>query len=301
MQSLYAITHSENDDIKKEEKFLKFSIQKLFDLYVLNLQLFVELHKLATKKIEIAKTKILATKEDLQPNKKFIKNRYLLHLVESQSLANYVNSHKIENWQAHDEFVKVVYEAMINSEIYKTYMASKEVSKEEDKNFIIDIFTEIIASNEKLADYFEDETISWADDIPFVNTWIVKTLEKLKLKEPFILGKLYKDEDDEQFVSELFTKTILKKEEYIKDVSRVTPNWDSDRIADVDMLLIQMAITEFLYFPSIPTKVTINEYIEIAKDYSTSKSGHFINGVLDKLSKIFLKANKLQKIGRGLL
>ena len=122
--------------------------------------------------------------------------------------------------------------------------------------------------------------ISWVDDIPFVNTWIVRSLSKLKEGKIFILDSLYKDNDDKQFVSDLFRKTILKQQDYQKDIADQTPNWESDRIADIDMILIKMAITEFLNFPSIPIKVTINEFIEIAKDYSTEKSSYFINGVL---------------------
>jgi len=143
--------------------------------------------------------------------------------------------------------------------------------------------------------------ISWVDDIPFVNTWVVKTLSNQKEHKVFVLGSLYKDKDDEDFVSEIFKKTILKHKEFEKDIEDKTPNWETDRIADIDMILIKMAIAEFLNFPSIPTRVTINEYIEISKDYSTEKSSYFINGVLDKISKDFVKNNRIEKIGRGLL
>ena len=143
--------------------------------------------------------------------------------------------------------------------------------------------------------------ISWVDDIPFVNTWVVKILSKQKANGLFVLGSLYKDKDDEDFVSKLFRKTILKQAEYELAIAEKTPNWESDRIAGIDMILIKMAITEFLNFPSIPTKVTINEYIEISKDYSTSKSSFFINGVLDKISKEFIANKKIVKIGRGLI
>ena len=143
--------------------------------------------------------------------------------------------------------------------------------------------------------------ISWVDDMPFVNTWILKTLNKQSPKNPFFLGNLYKDDDDKSFVSELFRKTILNHHKYENDIRKKTPNWEADRIADVDMILIKMAITEFLHFASIPSRVTINEYIELAKDYSTNKSGHFVNGVLDKLAKEYLSNNTMVKIGRGLL
>ena len=174
-------------------------------------------------------------------------------------------------------------------------------SYQEDQTFVIDFFTDIIAPDTKLADYFEGENISWVDDIPFVNTWMVKSLQKIHVKSVFTLDRLYKNEDDENFVSQLFRKVILNHHTFENDIKIHTPNWESDRIADVDMILIKMGISEFLYFSSIPVRVSINEYIEIAKDYSTQKSGYFVNGVLDKLSREFSKDKRFVKLGRGLL
>jgi N utilization substance protein B len=207
----------------------------------------------------------------------------------------------LKNWEVDDEYVKIIYDELLNSKIYKNYLDTVEDSFNVDRSFVIDFFTEIIAPNEKLAEYFEDKMITWVDDIPFVNTWVLKTLSKSKNNTNFIMGSLYKDKDDEEYVSKLFTKTILKLKEYEKEISERTPNWETDRIADIDMILIKMAIAEFLNFPSIPVKVTINEYIEISKDYSTEKSSYFINGVLDKISKEFERDQKIVKIGRGLL
>ncbi|WGH75622.1 transcription antitermination factor NusB [Tenacibaculum tangerinum] len=301
MQSIYAIQQSHSDDLVREEKFLKYSIQKMYDLYVLNLQLLVEVQKLARKRIALSKKKILATKEELNPNTKFIDNKLLNLLNESVSLEGYVELNKLNYWELDDEYVKILLEELQKSELYKKYMDTVEDSYNVDKAFVIDFFREIVAPNEKLADYFEDKMISWVDDIPFVNTWILKSLNKQKANKPFILGSLYKDNDDKAFVSDLFTKTMLHQHKYEEDIKEKTPNWEADRIADVDMIIIKMAITEFLHFPSIPSRVTINEYIELAKDYSTNKSGYFINGVLDKLAKDYLSSNKMVKIGRGLL
>ena len=301
MQSVYAMQQSLNDDVIKEEKFLKHSILKMFDLYVLNIQLIVEVKKLAAKKIELSKKKILATKEELKPNTKFINNQLIHALEQSVSLDGYVELNKIDHWSLDTEYIKIVFDELQKSALYKAYLSSETTSFQADKSFVIDFFKEIIAPNEKLADYFEDKMISWVDDIPFVNTWIVKSLSKQKEGKIFVLDSLYKDNDDKQFVSELFRKTVLKHQDYDQDIADQTPNWEADRIADIDMILIKMAITEFLNFPSIPTKVTINEFIEIAKDYSTEKSSYFINGVLDKLSKEYAKEKKINKIGRGLL
>ncbi|WP_442265619.1 transcription antitermination factor NusB [Tenacibaculum sp. ZS6-P6] len=301
MQSVYAMQQSHNTDLVKEEKFLKFSVQKMFDLYVLNFQLLLEVQKLAHKKIELSKKKILATKEDLNPNTRFIDNILLNQIRESVSLEGYVELNKLDNWDLDDEYVKIIWEELNKSDFYKEYMASDDNSYNAGKNFVITFFKEIIAPNEKLADYFEDKMISWVDDIPFVNTWVVKTLNKQKSSSPFVLGNLYKDEEDKRFTSELFKKVMLNQHKYDEDIKEKTPNWETDRIADIDMILIKMAITEFLHFSSIPSRVTINEYIELAKDYSTNKSGYFINGVLDKLSKDYQESNKMVKIGRGLL
>jgi N utilization substance protein B len=301
MQSVYAMITSNADDLIREEKFLKLSIQKLLDLYVLQLQLIVEVQKLAAQKIEIAKKKHLATKEELNPNIKFIQNEAILNLVNSTSFVTFKNDNNITNWELDDEYVKIIWEKLANSDLYKTYLSSEESSFKEDRSFVQDFFKEIIAPDDKLAEYYEDQNISWSDDIPFVNTWIVRTLSKLKQNKPFVLDRLYKDEDDQKFVLELFRKVILHHTAYEEDISKKTPNWEADRIADIDMILIKMAITEFLKFPSIPVRVTINEYIEISKDYSTNKSGYFINGVLDKLSREFTNDKRLNKIGRGLL
>lgn len=301
MQSVYAMQQSKNDDLLKEEKFLKHSILKMFDLYVLNIQLLVKVQDLAAKKIELSKKKILATAEDLKPNTKFVNNSIINAIRESVSLESYLHVNKLENWDLDDEYVKIIFEELQKSDLYQKYLDTVENSFKVDKAFVIDFFKEIIAPNEKLAEYFEDKMISWVDDIPFVNTWVVKSLSKQKPNKPFLLGSLYKDKDDEDFVSDLFKKTMLHQHTFEEDIAEKTPNWEKERIAEIDMILIKMAITEFLHFASIPVRVTINEYIEIAKDYSTQKSGYFINGVLDKLSKDYLSLKKIKKIGRGLL
>ncbi|CAI8429257.1 MAG: N utilization substance protein B [Polaribacter sejongensis] len=301
MQSVYAILQSHNDDIIREEKFLKHSILKMYDLYVLNLQLLVEVQKLAAKKIALSRKKILATKEDLKPNTKFIDNKLINTIAESVSVEGYVELNNLRNWELESEYVKIVFDQLQESDLYKKYLDSSDASYKVDKAFVIDFFKEIIAPNDKLGEYYEDTMISWVDDIPFVNTWVIKTLSKQKEDKIFVLGSLYKDKDDEDFVSQIFRKTVLKNSEYEKEIENKTPNWETDRIADIDMILIKMAISEFLNFPSIPTRVTINEYIEISKDYSTERSSYFINGVLDKISKEFIENKRIVKIGRGLL
>lgn len=301
MQSVYAMLQSKSDILDKEEKFLYASIDKMFDLYVLVLRLFVEVKNMEKNHIKISQKKYLATSEELNPNTKFIDNAIFKLLEDSVSLNNYLEENKLNYWILDDEYVKEIWRVTKESPLYKTYMKSTLSSFQEDKEFIATLFKEVIAPNDKLADYFEDKNISWVDDIPFVNTWVLKSINQMKINKPFTLGLLYKDDDDKKFVVDLFRKVILNHTEFEKDVKDKTPNWDAERIADIDMILIKMAICEFLKFPSIPSRVTINEYIEISKDYSTHKSSFFINGVLDKILKDFTASKRINKIGRGLL
>ena len=174
---------------------------------------------------------------------------------------------------------------------------------EEDRTFVAAIFSEVIVPNAKLYDYLEDEKLTWIDDIPLVNTQIIKQLKAIKQGEDdnFRVPKLYKDNEDRDYVKDLFRRTILNEPELAKEYVDKTPNWDSERIAEIDTIILKMAICEFLKFPSIPVKVTLNEYLEIAKEYSTPKSSIFINGILDNLVKELTESKKLVKVGRGLM
>ena len=302
MQSIYALFQSKSDDLVKEVKFLKHSVTSIYDLYILMLSLLIEVRNLAENHQEIAKSKYLATSEDINPSRRFIDNHILQNLDNNKSLQAYIEEKKLFNWRDDNEYVRLILDAIKDSNIYKNYMNSdKNHSFQDDLEFIIEIYRSIIAPNDKLFDYFESQKISWVDDIPFVNTWFLKNIKKIKPETIFNNKRLYKDSDDEDFLVQLFKKVALHHTEFDADIDNKTPNWDTDRIAEVDFILIKMALTEFIYFPSIPTRVTINEYIEIAKDYSTTKSSFFINGVLDKLLKEYTSSKRIQKIGRGLL
>lgn len=301
MQSVYALFQSKSDNLTKEEKFLMRSIHEMGDLHALLLSLFVEVLKNAESQMEKSKKKHLASSEDKNPNRKFIDNLAVKAISESLSLTNYLADKKLNNWKLDNEFVRVIWNDIQESASYEAYMNSEKTSFNEDKDFVIDVFKNIIAPNEKLADYFEGINITWVDDIPFVNTWVLKELNNLKESKPYRLGKLYKDDEDKKFVLDLFRKVVLKHHEFDDDVNDKTPNWDSERIADIDLILIKMALSEFIHFPSIPTRVSINEYIEISKDYSSQKSSFFINGVLDKILKQYNTEKKINKIGRGLM
>jgi N utilization substance protein B len=251
--------------------------------------------------IGIAQKKFLATSDELNPNTLFIENKIIAQLEKSNQLKSFTEKRKLNFWELDTEYVKEIWNAIKSNPTYQNYIRQKASTYEQDRDLILELFKTVIAPNEKLADYFEDKQISWTDDIPFVNTWIVKMLSQMKPFFELKLGSIYKDDDDEKFVLDLFRKVVLKHTEFEQYIIDKTPNWDPDRIAGLDMILIKMAICEFLYFPSIPTRVTINEYIEIAKDYSTDKSSYFINGVLDKILKEFTASKSLNKMGRGLL
>ncbi len=303
MQCIYALVQSKDDSLQKQEKFLRVSIDNMYVLYLLILSLLAELHRLAEKHVNHASKKYVATEEDTYPDpRKFVKNRLLLQLVNNEALKSELSDRKLDNWYLNDEYVKIIHKAIVTSDIYKEYMLSGDDSYSDDRKLVIQLFKEIIAPNEKIYDYFEDDKLTWVDDFPIVNTFLVKRLKKAKPDsgDRFFLPTLLKDQQDMDFANDLLTKTLLNDAKWEKEIEGKTPNWDNDRIAEIDSIILKMAICELLNFPSIPEKVTLNEYLEIAKEYSTPKSSIFINGVLDKLAKEYKTDGRLQKIGRGL-
>ena len=230
-------------------------------------------------------------------------NKFLLQIVDNKKLEEELSHRKLDNWYLNEEYVKLIYKDIIESDIYSNYMSEVDSDYASDKELIMELFKTIIAPNEKIYDYFEDDKLTWVDDIPIVNTFLLKHFKKAKQShsQSFFLPNLLKDEDDMKFALQLLSKTLLKDEALEKEIEGKTPNWDKDRIAEVDSILLKMAICELLHFSSIPERVTINEYLEIAKEYSTPKSSIFINGILDKLTKEYKAEGKLNKIGRGLL
>ena len=301
MQSIYALHQKNSDDIEKEEKFLINSIDNISNLYLIMISSLIELRKKEILFLETSSKKHLATPEERNPNRKFVNNAVLQNLEDSNSISIAIEKRKIDNWIMNDDYILILLNEVKQSSLYEKYMLSKTNSFEEDKQFVVDMFTEIIAPNEKLYEYIEDNKLTWIDDIPMVNTQILKQLKQVIQDDEFRVTKLYKDEEDKEYVSLLFRKTVLNEVDLAKEYIDKTPNWDTERIAEIDTIILKMAICEFLKFPSIPVKVTINEYLEIAKEYSTPKSSIFINGILDNLVKEFSKEDKIKKSGRGLL
>jgi len=302
MQVIYALKRSEDVNLASEEKFLNSSMDSMYSLYLVMLSLLIKVHDKSKDQQEKSQQKHLLTTEDLNPNMKFIKNALLVQMSDSQSLKNAFERYKIQNWELDNEYVEVIFRSILESDIYASYMNSK-FSFNNDKQCVVDLFKEVIAPNEKLYDYLEDRNLTWLDDLPVVNTALVKLLNKAKenSSDDYFTPQLFKDDEDKEFGVELLRNTVLNIESYSEEISLKTQNWDKDRIADIDFVLLQMAICEFHEFPSIPTKVSINEYIEIAKEYSTPKSNVFINGVLDKIVKEYDENKTLNKVGRGLM
>ena len=303
MQSIYAMHQNGSDDIEKEEKFLYYSIDAIQDLYLTMLSLLIEIGKQETIFLHKSSQKHLATPQERNPNEKFIKNAIFQILSENNSLSIALENRKINNWSLNDDYIILVLNDIKQSKLYAKYMINNVNSFEEDRDFMVDLFMEVIVPNEKLYEYLEDNKLTWVDDIPVVNTQIIKQLKGIKQIEEgnFRVPKLYKDNEDRDFVKELFRKTVLNETEFAKEYVDKTPNWDSERIAEIDTIILKMAICEFVKFPSIPVKVTLNEYLELAKEYSTPKSSIFINGILDNLVKELQTNNKIVKVGRGLM
>lgn len=303
MQSIYAMHQSGSDNLEKEEKFLLYSIDNITDLYVTMLTSLLEIAKKETLFIEKSSQKHITTQQERNPNKKFINNSILRLLSDNNSLNVAIENIKTNHWELNQDYIQILLVSIKKSALYAKYMSNSQNNFEEDKQFIIEIFTELIVPNEKLYEFLEDNKLTWIDDIPVVNTQIVKQLMEINSINDFDfkVPNLYKDLEDKEFGTNLFRKTVLNELEFAKEYVDKTPNWDTDRIAEIDTIVLKMAICEFVKFPSIPVKVTINEYLEIAKEYSTPKSSIFINGILDSLAKEFGVTNKLNKIGRGLM
>lgn len=299
MQTLYSYFQQEKPDAVFYEKELFKSLDKIYDLYIYVLVLFTDIHHTALLVTEENKNKRLPSKEDLEPNMRFIENVVLVSLTRSEELKKEVANRKI-SWQSDFDLVRKLYAELRTTEFYKNYMVSTTPSAKEDKQFLISMATEFLYEHDLLNHIFEEKNIHWADDTFGAFSMVSRTFENFTGKVNLV--PLYKDkEDDVQFISTLFRKTIAGDKEFNKLIDEKTKNWELDRIASMDILLMKMAIAEFLYVSNVPVKVSLNEYIDISKEYSTPNSRTFINGVLDKIIADLKRDNKIQKTGRGLM
>ena len=298
MQALYAQQLDPTDNLATGESWILKSSQDFYLLYITLLDLFRELHSCGYALYE------KNTKKHLQENKnetnpKFFSNKALLVLCDNEVLAAQSKKYKLKYWKNHDEYVRLVWDEITASTLYNDYLKTETTSLEDDQDFLVDLFTKVIVPFERLGEFMEEVNISWVDDAPLANTIVRNSLKRIT--EPnSIITVLYKDEEDRKFSLELFRKVALNKAELIDEIKGRTPNWDSGRIAELDFTLLLMALAELLYFPSIPVNVTINEYLEIAKEYATPKSSMFINGILDSVVKDMTKEKRIHKNIRGM-
>lgn len=302
LQICYAHLKSHGQSVNQAEKELFFSIQKSYDLYHYLLLLIIDIVKYAQSRIELSSQKMVPTDEDLNPNTKFVDNKLVKQLEENKQLKKYLNDNKL-SWVNYPELIKNLYLEIKNSEYYQNYMNSAQRTYKEDKKFIIDLYSKIIIIHEPLHQNLEEQSIYWNDDMEFVTGMIIKTLKKFNASsdESEQLMPLFKNEEDIDFVKQLFRKTILKHNEYQQLIADYIKNWDIERVAFIDIVVMVLAISELIEFNEIPVKVTLDEYIEIAKFYSTQKSNIFINGVLDKIVADLKNEGKIKKSGRGLI
>lgn len=303
LQMLYAFYQSGEENLLKFENELLGSIERMYDLYLLLLLTMPELVHAAENRLEDKKKKLRPTPDDLNPNMKFVENRVFKKIQESQSIIKTAELHKA-NWVGAEkqEIFRKLFLQIQESELYFEYMNDPENSFENDKTFAVNLFKTEIANSELLHHFFEESSIHWMDDLDHTCSMVLKTIKSSEEKEGFSILPLYKPHDSEkEFVVDLFRKTVSMNSENELLIDELTKNWELDRIAKMDIILLKMGITELQIFPEIPTKVTLNETIEISKYYSTPKSNTFINGILDKAIDRLKNDKKIVKIGRGLL
>ncbi|MEG2151222.1 MAG: transcription antitermination factor NusB [Bacteroidaceae bacterium] len=296
VQIIYSYYQNGGKNLETGEKELFFSLSKAYDLYNYLLLLMVELTRYANKRITTAKGKLVPTKEELAPSLKFAENRFIAQLEINKQLVDFQENQK-KTWENEEEFIKELFDKIVESDIYKEYMDSKESSYEEDRELWRKIYKNLIFNNDSLDQLLEDQSLYWNDDKEIVDTFVLKTIKRFTEKSGANQTLLpeFKDDEDQEFARRLFRRAILNSDYYRHLISENTKNWDLDRIAFMDVIIMQIALAEILSFPNIPVSVSLNEYVEIAKLYSTSKSGSFINGTLDGIVNQLKKEGKLTK------
>lgn len=300
--ALYAFNRREDGDFAKAESELNFSINKTYDLYHYLLLLVLEISDIAAERIEQALHKKMPTPEDLNPNRRFVNNPVILQLRKNKSFNSYITSSKL-SWVNFTHIPRALYNTMTSWDVYKEYMMSEEKSYQSHKKFVISLITELFPGSEDLINCLEEQSIYWNDDMEYVLVMIEKSLRKFKTEsgEKNEMMPLFKNKEDEDFVRLLFRKAVVNTKQCSELIDNNTTNWEIERIALMDILVMQLAITEVLEFPEIPVKVTLNEYIEIAKYYCTPKSSTFVNGILDNIFREIREKGLMKKYGRGLV
>jgi len=297
VQILYSYYKSGSKSIPVAEKELFHSIEKTYDLYFHLLQLPVEITKYAANQLEIKRNRLRPSAEDLKPNTRFVDNAFVGQLSKNNQFTDYLADHKL-SWVNNSEIIKLLFEQITSSTYYSDYMSASVVDYASDKDIWRKIFNKIILQSEELDDSIQDQNIYWTDDIEMVVSFIIKTIKRFDIinadEQPLL--PMFKDEEDAEFARKLIQNVLTKGESFREMIDKNTKNWELDRIAFMDIVVMEVALAELLNFPTIPVNVTLNEYIEIAKMYSTEKSGTFVNGVLDNIVGELKKENKLIKV-----
>jgi N utilization substance protein B len=308
MQAIYAFQQEGPESINAGEKQLIVSLDKLYELYIHQLSLIIELSDFARRRIEENRLKLLPAPEDLSPNLRFIQNRFIQQIGNNRDYLRRNAAYKI-NWVDEEEMIRKFYNILREDPAYIEYMSKPEVSYADEKQLVEMVILHMFSESEHLRSIFDEKSIYWNEDFDTAVMMVDKTIKGYKesADEYTFLPTLLKDENNEDgsedmyFLKHLYRKTLINSEKLNKVISDRASNWELERIAVMDTILIKMAITELIEFPSIPIKVTLNEYIELSKEYSSPKSKIFINGVLDKLITEYKEQGIIVKSGRGLM
>ncbi|HCC52530.1 MAG TPA: transcription antitermination factor NusB [Porphyromonadaceae bacterium] len=296
LQIVYAYYQKGNNDLRVAENELLLSLRRSYDLYHYFLLLIVEVTRMYERLIEVRRNKYRPTDEEKNPDMRLQNNRLAAQIAENEDLQKYNKEHGI-SWVDDMDFVKKILETILKSDIYKEYVNSETDSYEADREFWRLVFKRIISNNEYVEDYLEEKSIYWNEDVDIIESFVVKTIkrfdEKAGSKQELI--PMFYNNDDYDYVIKLFRQTLLHGDEYRERINKHMKNWESERVANMDLVIMQIAIAEILNFPTIPISVTLNEYIDAAKYYSTPKSGIFINGVLDSIIEELKTEKRLMK------
>lgn len=296
VQMVYAYYQSDTKDLAKAEKEFFHSIEKACDLYHYLLQLILAVTNYADQRIDAARNKYIPTEEEKNPNCRFVENAFAGQLAKNKSLESYRNNTKM-SWVNHESFIKSIYEAILSSDFYVEYMNAPETNYGADQELWRKIFKNILQKSEELPEVLEEQSIYWNDDLDIIITFVMKTIKRFKPESGADqeLLPMFKDEADRKFASTLFCSAIRNRELYRKLIDESIKNWEIERLAMMDLLILQVALAEILEVEGVPVNVSFNEYIDIAKSYSTQKSGTFVNGTLDHIVSELRKENKLFK------
>lgn len=301
VQLIYAYYQNEGRSYDLAEKELTFSLSKSYDLYHYLLQLLVELQKYATRKDEVRlarekRTGVVASANGIHPDKQFAENKFLCQLLNNKQLGEYIQNHP-SDWSEEENFVKDLYAQFIDSDIFQLYINREDFSYEADRELVRKLYKTFICNNEKFDVLLEEQCLYWNDDKDIIDSFILKTIKRFKEEagEEQALLPDYASEEDKEFALTLFAETLKNEEELRNLIRNNCKNWEFNRLAFMDVIIMQIALAEILTFPSIPLNVSFNEYLDIAKIYSTPRSSSYINGLLDHIVKYLKKENKLFK------